>query len=42
MVRFRHTARVTEFIRRFLLHVLSRGFTRIRHFGLLAHRGRRK
>jgi len=27
-----------EFIRRFLLHVLPRGFTRIRHYGLLASR----
>src|SRR6266705_291558 len=25
-----------EFIRRFLLHVLSKGFHRIRHYGLLA------
>jgi len=25
-----------EFIRRFLLHVLPRGFHRIRHYGLLA------
>ena len=29
-----------EFIRRFLLHVLPRGFTRLRHYGLLANRGR--
>ena len=28
----------TEFIRRFLLHVLPRGFMRIRHYGLLANR----
>lgn len=27
-----------EFIRRFLLHVLPRGFTKIRHYGLLAPR----
>lgn len=27
-----------EFLRRFLLHVLPRGFTRIRHFGLFAGR----
>ena len=26
----------TEFIRRFLMHVLPKGFTKIRHFGLLA------
>ena len=31
----------TEFIRRFLLHVLSSGFVKIRHFGLLANRNRR-
>jgi hypothetical protein len=30
-----------EFLRRFLLHVLPRGFVRIRHFGLLANRQRR-
>ena len=29
-----------EFIRRFLLHVLPRRFTRLRHYGLLANRGR--
>ena len=29
-----------EFIRRFLLHVLPRGFVRIRRFGLLANRNR--
>ncbi len=28
---------VDEFLRRFLLHVLPRGFVRIRHFGLLAN-----
>ena len=26
-----------EFIRRFLMHVLPKGFHRIRHYGLLAH-----
>lgn len=31
-----------EFIRRFLLHVLPRGFVKIRHFGLLANRNRRQ
>ena len=31
---------VDEFLRRFLLHVLPRGFVRIRHFGLLANRQR--
>jgi hypothetical protein len=29
-----------EFVRRFLQHVLPRGFVRVRHYGLLAHRGR--
>ena len=29
-----------EFIRRFLMHVLPRGFHRIRHYGLLAHAAR--
>jgi hypothetical protein len=31
-----------EFIRRFLLHVLPAGFIKIRHFGFLANRNRRK
>jgi hypothetical protein len=31
-----------EFIRRFLLHVLPRGFMKIRHYGLLANRFRRE
>ena len=30
------TLDVAEFIRRFLLHVLPKGFHRIRHYGLLA------
>ena len=30
-----------EFMRRFLLHVLPRGFHRIRHYGLLANGGRK-
>jgi putative transposase/transposase-like zinc-binding protein len=30
----------TEFIRRFLLHVLPKGFMRIRHYGLLANRAK--
>ena len=30
-----------EFIRRFLLHVLPKGFHRIRHYGLFASAGRR-
>jgi Putative transposase len=32
---------IDEFLRRFLLHVLPRGFVRIRHFGLLANAQRR-
>lgn len=32
------TLRADEFIRRFLLHVLPRGFRKIRHFGLFASR----
>jgi len=34
------TITADEFLRRFLLHLLPRGFMRIRHFGLLAHRFR--
>jgi hypothetical protein len=34
------TLPVTEFIRRFLLHVLPEGFVRIRCYGLLANRHR--
>ena len=34
------TLAVDEFLRRFLLHVVPRGFMRIRHFGLLANRTR--
>ncbi len=30
----------TEFLRRFFLHVLPRGFVRIRHFGFLVNRAR--
>jgi len=33
---------VDEFIRRFLLHVLPKGFVRIRHYGLLANRSRKR
>jgi hypothetical protein len=32
------TLGATEFLRRFFLHVLPKGFVRIRHFGLLANR----
>jgi Putative transposase len=35
------TLGVDEFIRRFLLHVLPRGFHRIRHYGLLSASARR-
>jgi hypothetical protein len=34
------TLAVEEFMRRFLLHVLPRGFHRIRHYGLLANAAR--
>jgi hypothetical protein len=34
------TLEAEEFPRRFLTHVLPRGFVRIRHYGLLANRGR--
>ena len=33
------TLAADEFIRRFLLHVLAKGFHRIRHYGLLASTG---
>ena len=36
------TLRATEFIRRFLLHVLPAGFVRIRHYGFLANRACRE
>ena len=36
------TLEATEFIRRFLLHVLPDGFMRIRHYGYLANRYRRQ
>ncbi len=35
------TLQPAEFIRRFLLHVLPKGFHRIRHYGLLASAGRK-
>lgn len=34
------TLQATEFLRRFCLHVLPKGFVRIRHFGFLANRFR--
>jgi hypothetical protein len=36
------TLEAGEFIRRFLLHVLPRGFVRIRHFGFLANRAKKQ
>lgn len=36
------TLPVNEFLRRFLLHVLPKGFVRIRHFGFLSTRNRSK
>lgn len=36
------TLAADEFLRRFLLHVMPRGFMRIRHFGLLANHARRE
>ena len=34
------TLKAEEFVRRFLLHVLPKGFVKIRHFGFLANRCR--
>ena len=34
------TLRHTEFLRRFLMHVLPQGLVRIRYYGLLANRCR--
>jgi Putative transposase len=36
------TLTATEFIRRFLLHILPAGFVRIRHYGFLANRARKQ
>src|SRR5215472_6730564 len=36
------TLALDEFLRRFLLHILPKGFVRIRHFGFLANRKRAK
>jgi len=36
------TLKADEFMRRFLLHTLPRGFQRLRHFGLLSNRARRR
>ena len=35
------TLKAEEFIRRFLLHVLPKGFVKVRHFGFLANHSRR-
>ena len=34
--------KANEFLRRFFLHVLPRGFVRIRHYGLLSNRYRKQ
>jgi hypothetical protein len=36
------TLAAVDFIRRYLLHILPRGFVKIRHFGFLANRSRRE
>jgi hypothetical protein len=36
------TIEAVEFIRRFLLHALPNGFVKIRHYGFLTNRNRRK
>jgi Putative transposase len=36
------TLKAEEFIRRFLLHVLPKGFVKVRHFGFPANRCRRE
>jgi hypothetical protein len=36
------TLSTTEFIRRFLLHVVPTGFVRIRHYGYLSNRSRKE
>ena len=37
-----HTVKGTEFLRMFLMHVLSKGFVRIRHYGLLSCRSKKE
>ena len=34
------TLQAVEFLRRFALHIVPKGFVRVRHYGLLAHRDR--
>ena len=36
------TLNAEEFIRRFLMHILPHGFTKIRHYGFLSSRGKQK
>jgi hypothetical protein len=36
------TLQAYEFIRRFLLHILPRGFIKIRYFGFLAHKNKKQ
>jgi len=36
------TVNADEFIRRFLLHILPKGFMKIRYFGFLAHKNKRQ
>jgi len=36
------TLDINEFIRRFLMHILPSGFTKIRHYGFLSSRGKQK
>ena len=36
------TLPVDEFIRRFLLHVLPKGFMKIRYFGFLSHKNKKQ
>lgn len=38
----RQTIKGTEFLRLFLMHVLPKGFVRIRHYGLLSCRNKKK
>lgn len=36
------TVGASEFIRRFLMHILPEGFVKIRHYGILSNRNRNK
>ena len=35
------TMKINEFIRRFLMHILPKGFVKIRHYGIIANRNRK-